>query len=84
MCHQNTFSVSTGNTSPSGEQLGLELGLERYYSTVQRKNVRVLEVEGCRSSVVIALVAKASGPGFDSRRQLRFFHTFPLLISRPV
>ncbi len=29
------------------------------------KNERVLEVEDCRSSVVRALVAKASGPGFQ-------------------
>ncbi len=32
-----------------------------------KENVKVLEVEGCRSSVVIAQVAEASGPGFDSR-----------------
>ncbi len=29
--------------------------------------MKVLEVEGCHSSVVRALVAEASGPGFDSR-----------------
>ena len=28
--------------------------------------MRVLEVEGCRSSVVRAPVAKAGGPGFES------------------
>ncbi len=38
--------------------------------------MRVLEVEGCRSSVVRALVAEASGPGFDSWQQLRFFTFF--------
>ena len=37
------------------------------------KNMKVLEVEGCRSSVVRVLVAKASSPGFDSWRQPRFF-----------
>ncbi len=41
----------------------------------------VLEVEGCRSSVVRALVAKVSGPGFESPA---FFHIFPLLFSRPL
>ncbi len=46
---------------------------------------RVLEVEGCRSSVVRALVAKASGlMGSNPRRQLRFFHIFPLPFSRPL
>ncbi len=38
--------------------------------------MKVLEVEGCRSSVVKALMAEASGPGFDSRRQPRFFIFF--------
>ncbi len=33
----------------------------------EKNNVKVLEVEGCRSSVVRALVAEASGPWFDSR-----------------
>ncbi len=41
--------------------------------------MKVLEVEGCRSSEVRALVAKASGPEFQSQRQLRFFSHFPLL-----
>ncbi len=45
--------------------------------------MKVLEVEGCRSSVVRALVAETSGPGFDSRRQPGFFHFFPLLFSNP-
>ncbi len=45
--------------------------------------MKVLEVEGCRSLVVIALVAEASGPGFNSRRQPRFFHFFPLLFPDP-
>ncbi len=56
-------------------------------STTQQykgKNVKVLEVEGCHSSVVRALVAEASGPGFNSRRQPRFFIFFPLLFSRPL
>ncbi len=35
--------------------------------------MKVMEVEGCRSSLVRALVAKASGPGFASRRQPIFF-----------
>ncbi len=44
-------------------------------------SVMVLEVEGCRSSVVRALVAKAGGSGFDSQPQLRFFfHILPLLL----
>ncbi len=38
--------------------------------------MRVLEVEGCRSSVVRALVAEASSPGFDSRGQPRLFFFF--------
>ncbi len=52
---------------------------------VQRINVGVLKVEGCRSSVVRALVAKASGPGFESPATTKiFFHIFPLLFSRPL
>ncbi len=44
--------------------------------------MRVLEVEGCRSSVVRALVAKARGPGFESLATTKgFFHFFPLLHS---
>ena len=46
--------------------------------------MRVLEVEGCRSSVVRALVAKASGPGFESPATTKIFHIFPLLFSRPL
>ncbi len=42
-------------------------------NSIRGWNVKVLEVEGCRISVVRALVAEASGPGFDSRRQQRFF-----------
>ncbi len=42
------------------------------------ENVKVLEVEGCRSSSVVrALVAEASGPGFDTQRLPRFFIFFP-------
>ncbi len=37
------------------------------------KNVKVLEVKGCRSSVVRALVAKASGPGFESPATIKIF-----------
>ncbi len=36
---------------------------------------------GCRSSVVRALVAKTSGPGFDSLATTKFFHTFYLCFS---
>ncbi len=46
--------------------------------------MKVLEVEGCCSSVVRALVAEANGPRFDSLRRPRFFHFFPLLFSRPL
>ncbi len=35
--------------------------------------MKVLEVEGCRSSVVRALVAKASGPGFESPATIKIF-----------
>ncbi len=45
-------------------------------STTQQykgKNVKVLEVVGCRSSVVRTLVAKASGPGFDSPVTTKIF-----------
>ncbi len=35
-----------------------------------------LEVEGCGSSVVRALVAKASGPGFESPATTNIFFTF--------
>ncbi len=38
--------------------------------------MKVLEVEGCRSSVVRALVAKASGPGFESPVTTKIFFTF--------
>ncbi len=38
--------------------------------------MRVLEVEGCRSSVVRALVAKASGPGFESTATTKIFSHF--------
>ncbi len=40
------------------------------------KNVRVLEVEGCCSSVVRALVAKASGPGSESPATTNIFSHF--------
>ncbi len=43
------------------------------------KNVKVLEVVGCCSSVARALVAKARGSGFNS---LRFFHILALIFSR--
>ncbi len=36
----------------------------------------VLEVEGCRSSVVRALVAKASGPGLESPATTKIFSRF--------
>ncbi len=58
-----------------------------------KENVKVLEVEGCRSSVVIAQVAEASCPGFGSRRRSSFFIFFRrprfffflfLLFSRPI
>ena len=35
--------------------------------------MRVLEVEGCRSSVVRAPVAKAGGPGFKSQATTKVF-----------
>ncbi len=38
--------------------------------------MRVLEVEGCRSSVVRALVAKARGPWFDSSATTEIFSHF--------
>ncbi len=38
--------------------------------------MRVLEVEGCCSSVVTALVAKASGPGFESPATAKIFSHF--------
>ncbi len=37
-----------------------------------------------RVVVARALVAEDSGPGFDSRRQPRFFIYFPLLFSTPL
>ncbi len=40
--------------------------------------MKVLEVVGCRSSVVRALVAKASGPGFNSLATTEIF--FPHFI----
>ncbi len=45
-------------------------------STTQQykeKHLKVLEVEGCHSSVVRALVAKASGPGFESPGTTKIF-----------
>ncbi len=42
----------------------------------KRKNMRALEVEGCRSSVVRALVAKASGPRFESLATTKIFSHF--------
>ncbi len=41
-------------------------------------NVMVLEVEGCRSSAVRALVAKASGSGFDFPATTKIVFTFCL------
>ncbi len=38
--------------------------------------MKVLEVDGCRSSVVIALVAKASGPGLESSATTKIFSNF--------
>ncbi len=43
--------------------------------------MKVLEVVGCRSSVVRALVAKASGPGFDSPATTKIFSHFFLCFS---
>ncbi len=40
---------------------------------LNRKNVRVLEVEGCRSSVVRAPVAKTGDPGFESPATTKIF-----------
>ncbi len=45
--------------------------------------VKVLEAKGCRNSMVRALVAEASGPGFDSRQQLRFFTFFLTFFTDP-
>ncbi len=39
--------------------------------------MRVLEVEGCRSSVDTALVAEASGPGFETPATTKIFSHFP-------
>ena len=45
-------------------------------------HVKVLEVVGCRSSVVRALVAKARVPGFDSPVTTKiFFSTFFICFS---
>ena len=41
-----------------------------------KENVKVLEVEGWRSSVVRALVAKASGPGLNSPVTTKIFLLF--------
>ncbi len=41
-----------------------------------KENVRVLEVKGCHSSVVTALVARASGPGFESPATIKIFSYF--------
>ncbi len=41
-----------------------------------KENVKVLEVEGCHSSVVRALVAKASGPGFEYPAATMIFSHF--------
>ncbi len=38
--------------------------------------MKVLEVEGCRSSVIRALVAEAGGPGFESPATTTIFHCF--------
>ncbi len=38
--------------------------------------MKVLEVEGCRSSVTRAPVAKARGPGFDSLATTEIFSHF--------
>ena len=46
--------------------------------------MKVLEVVGCRSSVVRALVAKARVPGFDSPATTKIFFTFCLCLSEKV
>ncbi len=38
--------------------------------------MKVLEVNGCRSSVVRALVVKVSGPGFESPATTKIFSHF--------
>ncbi len=43
--------------------------------------MKVLEVEGCRSSVTRAPVAKAKGPGFDSLVTTEIFFTFCICFS---
>ncbi len=55
------------------------------------KNVKVLEVVGCCSSVARALVAKARGSGFNSPATTEIppattviFHILPSLFLRPV
>ncbi len=47
------------------------------------KMCEFLEVEGCRSSVVSALVAKAGGPGFESPATTKIFFTFFLCFFFP-
>ncbi len=41
-----------------------------------KEKCNILEVEGCCSSVVRALVAKASGPGFKSPATTKIFSNF--------
>ncbi len=40
--------------------------------------MKVLEVMGCRNSVVRTLVAKASGPGFNSPATTKIFSHFSI------
>ncbi len=53
-----------------------ELRQPSTFKTSHFSFMKVLEVEGCRSSVVRALVAKASGPGFKSPATTKIFFTF--------
>ncbi len=46
--------------------------------------MKVLEVVGCRSSVVRALVAKARGPGFDSSATTEIFSHFTFASLNPL
>ncbi len=52
----------------------LKLSLIKGSGEKQMKNVRVLEVEGCRSSVIRARVARV--PGFDSPATTKIFSHF--------
>ncbi len=50
-------------------------------NSIKVKCVKVLEVEGCHSSVARAPVAKARGPVFDSLATTKIFFTFYLYFS---